>query len=307
MVLAYDEPRVRSHSDTFQAERTVVLCFTLRKERSVRERRESQWVAGAVFAAAAITATYVVTRSKADETVEIVYPPLDTPKPLTENIWIVDSGPIKPAGLALPLRMTVFRTSGGDLLLHSPCRHTPALARALEAIGPVKHLIAPTTAHWTFLKSWQDAIANATTWAVPGLRDRAQVRASGVRIDRDLADEAPLEWRDDIRQGLIRGRGLCEAYFFHTPSRTLVLTDLIENLAPAKLPPVTAAVMRALLATRGTVALHARAALLMGGADTRAAIRAMLELAPETVLFAHGDVFTDDAEDRLRQAFAWLS
>lgn len=257
--------------------------------------------------AGAITVTYLAVRWRVGESAEIVYPPLDILKPVAENIWIVDSGPIRPAGLSLPLRMTVFRTSGGGLLLHSPCHHTPALAQALETVGPIEHLVAPTTAHWTFLKGWQDAFPNATTWAVPGLRDRAQVRTSGVRIDRDLADKVPAEWRDEIRQGLIRGRGLCEAYFFHMASRTLVLTDLIENLAPAKLPPVTAAVMRVLLATRGTVGLHARAALLMGAADTRAAVDAMLELAPKTVLFAHGDVFTDDADARLRQAFAWLS
>ena len=132
------------------------------------------------------------------------------------------------------------------------------------------------------------------------------MRRSDVRIDRDLGEQTPPEWGDQILQGLIRGRGLCEAYLFHAPSRTLVLTDLIENLAPRKLPPVTAAVMSTLLATRGTVPLHARAALRMGGAETRAAIHEMLDLDPETVLFAHGEVFTDDAAARLRQAFAWL-
>jgi hypothetical protein len=273
----------------------------------VLDRRKSKWLASAAATAGAITATYLLVRARAGASVEIVYPPSDTLKPVAENIWIIDSGPIKPAGLSLPLRMTVFRTSGGGLLLHSPCQHTPALAQALEAIGTIEHLVAPTTAHWTFLKGWQDAFPKATTWAVPGLRDRTQVRTSGVRIDRDLAAEAPSEWSDDIRQGLVRGRGLCEAYFFHLSSRTLVLTDLIENLAPAKLPPVTAAVMRGLVATQGTVPLHARAALLMGGVDTRAAIHAMLDLGPETVLFAHGDIFTDNADHRLRQAFAWLS
>lgn len=274
----------------------------------MHNRSARKWAGRTALGAGVIAAAYLLARSNAGRNApDVTYPPLDTPKPIADGLWIVDSGPIKPAGLALPLRMTVFRTSGGGLVLHSPCHHTPALARALEAIGPIEHLVAPTTAHWTFLKSWQDAFPNATTWAVPGLRGRAQVRKAGVRIDRDLADAAPPEWRDDIRQGLIRGRGLCEAYFFHAPSRTLVLTDLIENLTPAKMPPVTAAVMRALLATRGTVALHARAALLMGGAGTRAAIHAMLDLAPKTVLFAHGDVFSDDAEARLRHAFAWLS
>jgi len=115
------------------------------------------WQAGAAIGAGVIAATYLLSRSKAGSSRDVTYPPLDSPKLVAEGIWIVDSGPIKPAGLALPLRMTIFRTPGGGLLLHSPCNHTPALARKLEAIGPIEHLLAPTTAHWTFLKDWQTA------------------------------------------------------------------------------------------------------------------------------------------------------
>lgn len=238
---------------------------------------------------------------------EPTYPPLDMLKPLAEALWIVDSGPISAAGLHLPVRMTVARLASGDLLLHSPTRFTPKLARELDALGPVRHLIAPTTAHWSFLGDWQEAYPGAVTWAVPGLRDRAQVRSSGIRIDRDLAPDAPQEWAPDFSQGLVTGgAGFHEAYFFHKDTRTLLLADLIENLEPAKLHPAARLAMWAAGATRATTAHHVRAILRLGGEEAARSIRAMLALSPARVVFAHGRWFEDDGAKRLAAAFGWL-
>lgn len=234
------------------------------------------------------------------------YLPTEVLKQIGEDIWIVDGTPITAMGLTMPVRMVVIRLGDGRMLLHSPIRHSAALAQAITQLGPICHLVAPTTAHWQFMEDWHQAFPDARTWAVPGLRDRAQVRASGLRIDRDLEDMAHPEWSGDIRQGLVRGMGLTEAWFFHKPSRTLVLTDLVENLEPARLPPVTAAATWLVRGNSGRPALHVRAALLLGGQQARSDIRAMLAVEPEQVVFAHGAWFTEDGAARLRHAFAWL-
>ncbi len=80
------------------------------------------------------------------------YPPLDMPKPVADGVFIVDSLLPGRLGSFLPVRMTVVRLSNGDLLLHSPTGFKPALQRALEAIGPIRHLVAPNFAHWMFLQ-----------------------------------------------------------------------------------------------------------------------------------------------------------
>ncbi|ONF95361.1 DUF4336 domain-containing protein [Sphingomonas jeddahensis] len=258
-------------------------------------------------AAAAGLALYFA-RGKAGDDTAITYPPLDTPKPLGPDLWIVDSGPFSAMGMKLPIRMTVIRLADGGLLLHSPTRYTPELARALAAIGPIRHLVASTMAHWTFLQEWQRACPDATTWGVPVLRTRPQVQRSGVRIDRDLGSSAPPEWAGDVEQGLVRGGGgFEEAWFFHKASRTLVLTDLVENLDPEKLGPVTAVLMRGMRATSATTGLQVRPALAAKKAEVRAAMDTMIALQPETVLFAHGDIFRGNGTEQLRQAFAWLA
>ncbi len=270
-------------------------------------RRNHRLLLGAGVAAGAIGVALMLVRGAARDEARVVYAPVDRVKPVADGLWVVDSGPIRPMGMALPLRMTVVRLADGGLLLHSPTRHSDELARALADIGPVRHIVAPTVAHSTFLAAWQRTCPDATLWAVPALRERAKVPQSGVRIDADLGDAAPAAWRDVMDQRLVRGGGgFEEAWFFHKASRTLILADLIENLDPAKLMPATAAVMRATFATGATTGLHVRTALIAGGAAARDAIEAMLATAPDRVLFAHGDPFTIGATERLRRAFAWL-
>ncbi|WP_158266387.1 DUF4336 domain-containing protein [Allosphingosinicella deserti] len=238
---------------------------------------------------------------------EATYPPLDVPKPLAADLWIVDSGPMHIAGLTLPIRMTIVRLQGGDLLIHSPTRFTPDLGRQIDALGTVRHLIAPNIAHWTFLSEWQQAYPATTTWGAPGLRDRRQVRVSAVTIDRELGDEAPPAWRDEIDQGIVSGAGgFRETYFFHKASRTLILVDLIESVEPARLPPLTRFAMRLSGATRDSTAFHVRSLLLLDRQQARQAVTRMLALQPARVLFAHGRWFADRGAERLNRAFAWL-
>ena len=84
---------------------------------------------------------------------------------VTDDIWIVDDKPISAAGLQLPVRMTVIRLSNGDLVLHSPVRHSPALRHELERLGAIRYLLAPNIAHWIFLSDWQKELPRATTFA----------------------------------------------------------------------------------------------------------------------------------------------
>jgi hypothetical protein len=149
-------------------------------------RRQNLLVFGATAAAGAIGLGLWLARGAARTEEAITYPPVDVPKSLADDVWIVDSGPISAMALKLPVRMGVVRLKDGSLLLHSPTRYTPDLGHALEALGTIRHLVAPTLAHWMFLKEWQNAYPDAKTWGVPALRDRAQVRAAGVRIDVDL-------------------------------------------------------------------------------------------------------------------------
>ena len=237
------------------------------------------------------------------------YPPFDAPKPIAPDLWVVDAEPMRIMGAAVPVRMTVARLEGGGLWLHSPTRFSPVLLGALEALGPVRHLVAPNVAHWTYLKDWQRARANATTWAAPNLRGRLQVRLSRVRLDRDLGDEPPAGWAAEIDQAVIPGGlGFREVAFGHRASRTALLTDLVLNLEDERVPAPTRAYARATgtRAPHGSTPRYLRAAIRLRRRDAAAAVRRVLAWAPERVIFAHGRPFEEDGAEGLRRAMAWL-
>jgi hypothetical protein len=239
---------------------------------------------------------------------DVTYPPLDTLKRVAENVWVVDSGPMNAMGLSLPVRMSVVRLASGGMWLHSPTRFDERLREEIEAIGPIQHLVAPNIAHWSFLKDWQTQCAGATTWAAPKLRERAQVKAKGVRLDRDITGEAPAEWAEEIEHAIVEGAmGFREVAFFHRPSRTLLLTDLIENLETAKLPLGTRLFAVVMGAHKGTSPLQIRLALRPRRAQAAEAVRRMIGWGPERVVFAHGRFFDRDGTRALSQAMAWLS
>ena len=240
---------------------------------------------------------------------EAGYPPLDTPKPVADDVLIVDSVMPGLVGKMLPVRMTVMRLPDGGLLLHSPTRYSIPLKQALEKIGPIRHLVAPNIAHWMFLQDWQRACPDATTWAAPGLRERSQVRASGVRLDHDLSDAAPAEWGGAVGLTTVPGGlGFHEVALFHRPTRTLVLTDLVLNLDSAKLPAALRPLARlfGVTAPRGMAAPQLRGIIKLDRAEAARSASRLLTLEPERVIFAHGRWFERDGTAALRRSLRWL-
>ena len=237
------------------------------------------------------------------------YPPLDVLKPVAEGVWIVDSGPFRAGGMPLPVRMTVVRLGDGGMWLHSPTRYVEGLRRSIEELGPIRHLVAPNVAHWTLLKDWQRNCPDAVTWAAPNLRQRRQVRKAELRLDRDLSDATPPEWAGEIEQVVVPGgAGFTEVDFFHRGSRTLVLTDLVLNLEPEKVPAFMRPIggLLGVLAPNGKAAIYLRLIILARRHDAAQAASKMVAWGPERVIFTHGAWFDRDGTAALRRSLSWL-
>lgn len=242
-----------------------------------------------------------------------LYEPLDTPKPVAPDLWIVD-GPVIgmdfPLGFRVPFttRMTVVRLRGGGLWLHSPTRFTPELAERVRALGPVAHLVSPNFIHYAAVPDWSRAFPDATRWAAPGVRERAQSLGVTLTFDADLGDTPPPEWAEDLDQLLFAGsRVMREVVFLHRASRTAVLTDLIENI---ELDRVSWR-WRWLLRLTGAADPDGKApvdvrALFTDRDAARASLARLLAWAPERVILAHGRWYDRDGLNELRRAFRWL-
>ena len=237
------------------------------------------------------------------------YAPFDTPKAVAPEIWIVDGPEIRfgPPGfkLAHPTRMTVVRLPGGELWLHSPTAPSELLAGSLERLGRVRFLIAPNNFHYSWVADWKTRFPEAGVWGAPGLPRSVRRALSPLRPLGASPDPA---WADSFDQLVMRGNLLNEVVFFHRPTLTLILTDLIENFESSR---VRAPSTRALLRWAGVADQDGRRPIDMGlaflfrGRGLRAAIRRMIAYGPERVILAHGRWFPSEGAEELRRVFRW--
>ncbi len=241
------------------------------------------------------------------------YDPINTLKPVADNIWVVD-GPVIQMGyfggsLPFPTRMVVVRLETGDLFLWSPIRYDAALADKVNALGRVKHLVSPNRIHYAGIPEWKQVFPDAVSWASPGVRKRATSQDIEIAFDRDLHDTPPNDWADEVGQTIMRGsRMLEEVVFFHRASGTLILADLIERFNPKKTPRRWHWLYRltGVMEHDARAPADLRVTWLGRKAMAQPALKQMLDWAPERIIIAHGDWFEVAGAEQICRSFRWL-
>ena len=200
-------------------------------------------------------------------------------------------------------RMTVVRLGNGDLFLHSPIAFEDRLADQLQGMGTIRYLISPNQWHYAHIGEWQRVFPGTVAWASPGVRRRARSRHIDVHFTRELDEEAPEEWRDEIDQTLIPGGVFKEFVFFHKASRTLILTDTIMNMDLDKLdePWRTATKLSGMCHPQGQIFFGMRLPLLVQKAKRRAAFRKIRSWRPDRIVLSHGRCFEANTDEVLRR------
>lgn len=233
------------------------------------------------------------------------YEPLGVPKPFGPEIWIVDGPHIRFYGLPFSTRMTLVRLASGGLWVHSPIKPDEALLARVEALGPVAHLVAPNAIHYAYLGDWQARFPEARAWVAPGVRARAKAHKVELGPAEDLAPGTT--WEGVIDSHLVRGsKVLQEAVFFHAPSRTVVLTDFIENFEPRHLPWLFGRLVRLAGISVPDGRMPPDMYATFDKALLRQSVEAILAWAPARAVLAHGAPYEADASARIRRVFAKL-
>lgn len=244
----------------------------------------------------------------------VPYDPINTLKPVADDVWIVDGPEIAMSyvgGRTVPFttRMTVARLPDGSLWLHSPTELTDALAAEIEALGSVRHIVAPNRIHFWWVGDWKRRYPQARTYAAPKVADQAGKKGRFHAFDVTLGAQAPRDWQGAIDQVLVPGGFMSEVDFLHVPSRTLVLADVIENFEPQRIrSPWLRLLVKLTGATTpdGTMPLDLRLTFWRHRGAVREAVEKMLAWKPQRVLLCHGEWYQRDADARLRHAFRWI-
>ncbi|HKJ23562.1 MAG TPA: DUF4336 domain-containing protein [Myxococcota bacterium] len=225
-------------------------------------------------------------------------------EPFGPSLWIADGPTVPFLGFPYPTRMALAKLADGGVWVWSPVALTPALASAVEAIGPVRAIVSPNKIHHLFLAAWAEHWPDARVHAPPGLARRKPE----LRFDAELGDAPDPAWAGEVDQTVFRGSLFMEeVVFFHRASRTAIVCDLVQRHDPAGLPGWKGWLMRldGLVGERGSTPREWRASFLRR-APARTARDTLLAWEPERLVIAHGACAREGAARILADALAWI-
>lgn len=224
---------------------------------------------------------------------------------LGENLWLVEGPTVRfLRWLPYPTRMAVVRLASGGLWIWSPTRLDASLAAAIEALGPVRELVAPNKLHHLWLGDWAERFPEARLHAPPGLARRRR----DLAFHAELGDEPDPAWREQIDQVVFRGSLLAdEVVFFHRASRTALVCDLVQRFDPRSLSGLSGLLLRldGLVGPDGSTPRDWRASWWNRRAGRRA-LRTALAWNPGRLVIAHGTLPEENGRDALRRGLRWL-
>ncbi|MGO4715084.1 DUF4336 domain-containing protein [Bradyrhizobium sp. 2TAF24] len=225
-------------------------------------------------------------------------------KQFGRDIWIADGAEVAVAGFHYPTRMAVIRLDSGALFVWSPVRLADDVQAEVDALGDIRHIVAPNSLHHLFLAEWNAAYPNARLYAPPGLRNKR----GDLAFDADLGDTPPPDWANEIDQAMMEGNVITtEVVFFHRASGTVLVTDLLQQIPAGLLSGWRKVVARLDLMAGPEPAVPRKFRLAFTNRRrARVALARILAWPADKVLMAHGTPVEHDARAFLRRAFGWL-
>lgn len=220
--------------------------------------------------------------------------------PLVDRLWVA-TRPLRFLGVETGTRMAVVRLADGGLFVHSPTSLSGGVREAIDALGPVKAVVAPSLFHHLHVGEWSDAYPQAVVCACPGLAGKR----ADLPFTRTLGDEPEPEWRGEIDQVFFGARTMeNEVVFFHRASATLICADMLFDLATH--PSRWTRTVALLLGNRAPGATWLEHLMIRRRAEARSQIDRMLAWQPERIVLSHGSLVERDGTEVLRRAYAWL-
>jgi hypothetical protein len=220
------------------------------------------------------------------------------------SLYVADGPTLSFFGFPYPTRMAAAVLADGSVWAWSPIALSPELERAVDSLGPVRHIVSPNKIHHLFLEEWARRWPDARLHAPPGLASRKPE----LHFDAELGEEADPAWAAEIDQTIFRGSiAMEEVAFFHRPSRTAIVCDLVQRHDPADMTGLKGLLMRldGLVGESGSTPREWRASFLRRG-PAREAREKLLAWEPRQLVIAHGACAREDATAILARALAWI-
>ena len=221
-----------------------------------------------------------------------------------ERLWIVEGPRVSFLGFPYPTRMAVAQLAKGQLWVWSPIELDDPLREEIDALGRPRFVVEPNKLHHLALPTWVEAWPDLEIHEPPGLAKKR----SDIDFFAELTDEAPAAWREEIEQVCVGGSfAMTEVLFFHRPSKTCLVGDLIQKHDATSMKAWQRWVMKAdgLVGPDGSTPREWRLTFL-DRSKARAAIRRAVDWNPENLVIAHGACSFGNGAEVLRDSLSWL-
>jgi hypothetical protein len=220
------------------------------------------------------------------------------------SLYVAEGPTVSFYGFPYPTRMAVVRLTDGSTWVWSPVALTEELVHEVEAVGPVRHIVSPNKIHHLFLGQWAERWPDARLYAPPGLAERKPE----IHFDAELTDRPEPAWAEEIDQVIFHGSvAMEEVVFFHRPSSTALVCDLIQRHDENKMKGWKGKLMKldGLVGEEGSTPREWRASFLRKG-PARAARNTVLDWRPERLLIAHGLCAQTGVSEIIERALDWI-
>ncbi|KAF8316784.1 hypothetical protein DL93DRAFT_2165911 [Clavulina sp. PMI_390] len=151
---------------------------------------------------------------------------------VTQGVWIFSRPFARYNVVPIGGRSTAIKLATGDVWVLASTPLTPETKETIDAMGPVKWIMAADVVHHLFIDEFKANYPEAKVIGVSGLEAKKQFKFDGL-YGVDPAD-TKYGFEPEIQACYFSGFKNRDVAFFHAPSKTLIEADLMMNLPPTE-------------------------------------------------------------------------
>lgn len=226
---------------------------------------------------------------------------------LSKNLFVFDACN-KYLGLEVGMRMTVIRSDKG-LALISPIPILATTKLQLEQIGEVKFIIAPNVLHHSYIRQCSNTFPEALVF-VPSNLQPLYSDVSNVQLIKESIFKECIPCLEALElKGLFtmtpRGSVYLEEFaFFHSESKTLVLTDSAFSFSRSN--GIADRLVALFLGMRGALSPTILERIASRDRDLlRESVLQICRWPFSTIVVAHGPVLGETGPSEFLKAYKW--
>ena len=216
---------------------------------------------------------------------------------VAHNVWLLPYE-LRILGVNIGRNVTVIRLNSGRLVIHSTARFSEEDVSAIRLLGEPGWLVEGMIDHDTFSREGREAFPDIPFIAPASFQARVDFEVESI-------DSPPAEWIPEMEVIQIEGAPkMAEAVFFHRPTGTLVVCDLLFHFPDP--PSMWAKTLLTLaLGFHHAPGFSNRLKMAINDKDAfRASLMKIMSLPIERIVPGHGKVLENKARERAGKTFS---